>query len=109
MSFRFPIVIVTAIVSPSARPNERTVAPKIPARAAGRTTFQTVSHQVAPIATLASRSPPGTALMTSREIELRVGRIMMARMIEAIRGWGGEGGGGNGGTAPRRWASGWLM
>src|SRR5947208_6517489 len=83
-SLRLPIVIVTAIVSPSARPRASTVAPKMPARAAGRTTFQLVSHHVAPRATADSRSPFGTALRTSREIADSVGRIITASTSEAV-------------------------
>jgi len=83
MSGRLPIVMVTAIVSPSARPSARIVAPKMPARAAGSTTFHIVSHQVAPRATLASRMPTGTARITSRAIELSVGSTITDSTSEA--------------------------
>ena len=50
-----PMTIVTAIVSPSARPRPRMTAPTIPERAYGRTAFVTVSQRVAPRASIASR------------------------------------------------------
>src|ERR1700687_5664313 len=84
ISGRLPMTIVTATVSPSARPSARIVAPKIPARAAGSTTRHVISHHVAPNATDDSRSPRGTALITSREIAESVGRIMIARTSDAV-------------------------
>jgi hypothetical protein len=50
----FPITIVTAIVSPIARPSPRTTAPAIP-DAAFPKTILVVSHLVAPSASAASR------------------------------------------------------
>src|ERR1700674_4647088 len=85
ISGRLPMTIVTATVSPRARPRASIVAPKIPARAVGRTTRHVISHHVAPNATDDSRSPLGTALITSREIAASVGRIMMARTREAVK------------------------
>ena len=84
ISGRLPITIVTAIVSPSARPSPSTHAPKMPTRAAGSTTRVAVSHFVAPSAIDASRRSRGIAAITSREIAVTVGTIMSARMIPAV-------------------------
>src|SRR6266705_3205577 len=55
IALRFPIVMVTAIVSPTARPRPRMMAPKIPARAYRRTATRVVSQRVAPRLKAASR------------------------------------------------------
>src|SRR6266705_2511380 len=55
IALRFPIVMVTAIVSPTARPRPRMIAPKIPARAYRRTATRVVSQRVAPRLKAASR------------------------------------------------------
>ena len=78
------MTIVTAIVSPSARPSANTQAPKMPTRAAGSTTRVAVSHFVEPRAIDASRKSRGMAAMTSREIAVTVGTIINARMIPAV-------------------------
>src|SRR6266851_3116539 len=78
------MTIVTAMVSPSARPSARITAPKMPARADGSTTRHVVSHHVAPSATAFSFRPRGTARMTSRETALSVGRIITASTSEAV-------------------------
>ena len=85
MTYWLPITIVTAIVSPSARPSARMVAPKMPARADGKMTRHVVSHHVAPSATAFSFSPRGTALMTSREMAVSVGRIITASTRAALK------------------------
>src|SRR5256885_4966256 len=85
ISGRLPMTIVTAIVSPSARPRASTAAPKIPALAAGRITLALVSHHVAPSATDDSRSPCGTARSTSREMAESVGRIITASTRDALK------------------------
>src|SRR2546426_1858004 len=84
IALRFPIVIVTAIVSPTARPRPRMVAPKIPARAYRRTATRVVSHRVAPRLKAASRWLSGTARRASRETAEMVGMIMTARMTPAV-------------------------
>src|SRR5579863_433707 len=84
ISGRLPITMVTAIVSPSARPSASTHAPKMPTRAAGKTTFIAVSHFVDPSAIEASRKSRGIAAMTSREIAVTVGRIINAKMIPPV-------------------------
>src|SRR5439155_1045544 len=65
IALRFPIVIVTAIVSPTARPRPRMTAPKIPARAYLRTARRVVSQRVAPRLNAASRWLSGTARRAS--------------------------------------------
>ena len=81
---RLPMTIVTAIVSPSARPSPRMTAPMIPERAYGRTAFVIISQRVAPSASIASRCESGTAVMTSREIATMVGRIIRVRITPAV-------------------------
>ena len=78
-----PMTMVTAMVSPSARPRPRMTAPMMPDRANGRTARQMTSQRVAPSANIASRWLPGTAWMTSREMVTIVGRIMIVRMTPA--------------------------
>ena len=84
MSARLPITIVTAIVSPSARPKPRITAPKIPARELLRTAIFIISHWVQPRPSAASRCEWGMARKTSREIEEIVGMIMIARITPAV-------------------------
>src|SRR3712207_1340685 len=74
-----PITIVTAIVSPSARPRPSMTPPIMPARAYGTIASQITSHWVPPTASNASRWWTGTLLRTSREMAAMVGRIMIAR------------------------------
>src|ERR1041385_6882329 len=81
ISWRLPITIVTAIVSPSARPSPRITAPMSPVRPYGSTADRTASQRVAPIASAASRWLPGTASSTSRDTAAMYGTIMIARMI----------------------------
>src|SRR6266700_1365134 len=71
------------MVSPSARPSPRMIAPKIPGRALRRTAMRSISHFVAPSARAASRCIRGTAVTTSRVMEAMMGRIMMARIMPA--------------------------
>jgi hypothetical protein len=58
---------VTAIVSPSARPNPSITAPMIPDRPYGSTAVHTASQRVAPSPMAASRWVAGTARRTSRD------------------------------------------
>src|SRR5205807_892483 len=67
MSCRLPISMVTAMVSPSARPRPSMIAPMMPARPYGRTADHTASQRVAPSPSAASRWLPGTARSTSRD------------------------------------------
>src|SRR6266852_2292102 len=62
----FPMTMVTAIVSPSARASAKKIDPMIPVRANGTTTFQVDSQRVAPNASAASRWSLGTDISTSR-------------------------------------------
>ena len=56
-----PVTIITAIVSPMARPMPSMTAMTMPERAAGSTTRQIVCHCVAPMASAPSRYSLGTA------------------------------------------------
>src|SRR5260221_9825424 len=98
------MIMVTAMVSPSARPRARMVAPKMPAGEAGRIPRQVVSHQVAPRAVEASFRPPGTDRMTSRDTEARVGRTITARTSAAQKRLVGRGVPAKRGIQPR-----WLL
>ena len=76
---------VTAIVSPIARPRPSIEAPTIPEREYGSTAMRIISQRVAPSASDASLSSAGTVAMTSREIALTIGRIMIARISPATK------------------------
>ena len=80
----FPMTIVTAIVSPSARPNASMTPPRMPIRAVGRMTCRIVSHRVAPIPVYPSRRESGTDRMTSRETATTIGTIMTASTMPAV-------------------------
>src|SRR5207244_1843101 len=84
ITFLLPIVMVTAIVSPTARPKPRMMAPKSPARAYRSTASRVVSHRVAPRLSAASRWLSGTARKASRDTDEMVGMIMIARMTPAL-------------------------
>ena len=79
-----PMTMVTAIVSPSARPRPSMMAPTMPMRELRRTPMRIISQRVAPSASTASRWLLGTAVMMSRVSEEMMGRIMMARMMLAV-------------------------
>src|SRR5208283_5902388 len=80
----FPITIVTAIVSPIARPKASTMAAIIPVRANGKTAVLMVSQPVAPRAVQASRWLRGTAVITSRITDDPYGIIIIASMIPVV-------------------------
>ena len=79
------MTIVTAIVSPIARPRPSIAAPEMPAREYGRTARRIISQRVAPSASAASLLSAGTVAMTSREIAETIGRIMIARISPAMK------------------------
>src|ERR1700723_3317329 len=79
-----PITIVTAIVSPSARPSPKITDPIMPIRALRSTPIRSISQRVAPSASTASRWFTGTARITSLLIELITGKIMIARITLAV-------------------------
>ncbi|HEV2736391.1 MAG TPA: hypothetical protein VGV85_16215 [Longimicrobiaceae bacterium] len=85
ISGRLPITMVTAMVSPSARPSPRMVAPMIPGVAYGSTTCQVISQRVAPSASAPSRCTRGTAASTSRDTAEMKGITMIARITPADR------------------------
>src|SRR6266403_927687 len=83
ISGRLPITIVTAIVSPSARPKPKMIAPTMPARALRSTPMRIISQRVAPNASAASRWCCGMTVSTSRVIDEMIGMIMIARITPA--------------------------
>ena len=80
-----PMTTVTAIVSPSALPSPRIIAPRIPDRPYGISTCQMVSQRVEPSARAASRWEFGMARKTSRVTAAMVGMIIMVRISPAAR------------------------
>src|SRR6185312_17052218 len=71
-----PAVISTGDVSPSPRAAPSNTAVVRPERAVGNTTCQTVLSSDAPIASDASRSDPGTSLITTSEARMMIGNII---------------------------------
>jgi hypothetical protein len=61
----FPATIMTAMVSPTARPIDRIAAARMPDLAAGRTTILTACQGVAPTASIPSLYAAGTARSAS--------------------------------------------
>src|SRR5947208_2677236 len=78
-----PITIVTAIVSPSARPRARMHAPMNPDFAAGQTAMRIISQRVAPSPSAASRYVAGTERTASSETDTIIGSTMIARINTA--------------------------
>src|SRR6266403_1366997 len=83
ISGRLPITIVTAMVSPSARPKPKMIAPTMPARALRSTPMRIISQRVAPNASTASRWCCGMTVSTSRVMDEMMGMIMIARITPA--------------------------
>src|SRR3984957_18511733 len=79
-----PITKVTAMVSPSARPNPSIMPPTMPTRECGTTTFHITSQVVAPSPYPDSLSMGGTVSKTSRMIAAMNGSTMMARTTPAV-------------------------
>ena len=80
------MTIVTAIVSPSARPRPSIAAPAMPAprvRQHGHPDHLPARRAEGERGLLGSRI--GTVAMTSREIALTIGRIMIARISPATK------------------------
>ena len=83
---RLPMTIVTAIVSPRARPRPRIIAPKMPfARVGQSTAMRVTSQRVAPRPYAASRWRSGTLRKISRETLVMMGRIITAMISDAAR------------------------
>ena len=74
-----------AMVSPIARPRPSITAPTSPPALWGRTVSVIISQRVVPIASAPSLSPGGVVSMTSRDSEVMIGMIMIARMMPAVR------------------------
>ena len=70
-------MIVTAIVSPSARPSPSIEPPTMAERPNGRTAMRIISQRVAPSASAPSIWVRGVRANTSRVIALMIGRIMI--------------------------------
>ena len=85
MTAALPMTMVTAIVSPIARPRPSMAAPEIPAREYGSTATRIISQRVAPSASAASLWSRGTVDMTSREMALTIGTIMIAKISDATK------------------------
>ena len=79
------MTIVTAIVSPIARPRPSIAAPEIPAREYGRIAVRIISQRVAPSASAASLWSGGTVDITSRVMAETIGRIMIASTSPAMK------------------------
>jgi len=80
-----PINMVTAIVSPMARPKPNAIAAKIPEKPASITAVLIVSQGVAPNALTPSRNVVGIDKKTSRQTAVIVGRIMTAKINPAVK------------------------
>ena len=80
-----PITRAAAIVSPIARPRPTRIAPTTPAWLCGQTAPRIISQRVAPSAYAPSLSMAGTVAMTSRDSEVMIGVIMMARMSPQVK------------------------
>ncbi len=77
-----PVTMMTAMVSPIARPIPRMIAAAIPERAAGTMTRLIVCQRVAPVARDPSRYSMGTELIASSETLIIVGSVMIPRRID---------------------------
>src|ERR1051326_8074297 len=71
--------------SPLARPSPSITAPTSPPLLCGSTEARIISQRVAPSASAASFSDGGVVSMTSRDSDVMIGVIMIARMIPAVR------------------------
>jgi len=78
-----PITMLTAIVSPNARPKPRSIAAMILGAEARKTTFFTVSHFVAPMDNEASFKEMGIASNDSIHKDIMIGKTMIDRIVEA--------------------------
>jgi len=78
-----PITMLTAIVSPNARPKPRSIAAMMLGAEARNTTFLTVSHFVAPTERDASFKERGIASKDSMHNEMMMGNTMIDKMIAA--------------------------
>src|SRR5690625_1363258 len=79
-----PISMATAIVSPRARPKERTAPAMMPPRAYGSTARRSTSQRVAPRPQAASRCSAGTSRIASRARAVVNGTIIRASTRVAV-------------------------
>src|SRR5476651_362880 len=96
-----PTSMASAIVSPMARPNASTAAPKMPLAAIGREICRITSHRVAPRAAAPSLRACGVVLSAEPAKAAIVGRTMMARTKAAGKKPGPEEGVEKKGIQPR--------
>ena len=75
--------MVTAMVSPIARPKANIIPPTIPEKAAGTKTRKMVSQRVAPNPKEACLNSGGSEAKESRAIAVIIGRIIILRTIPA--------------------------
>ena len=76
-------MMLTAIVSPIARPSPSIDAPTMPFRENGRITLVIIPHRVPPRPSAASHWSRGTCDITSREIDATIGSTMIPTMSPA--------------------------
>ena len=76
-----PLIIATAIVSPSARPSPSIEAPITPARTHGKVTARIASESVIPSASAPSIVARGTCRRRSRVVAAMIGMTMIASTI----------------------------
>ena len=78
-----PMTMLTAMVSPNARPKPSSIAAITLGAEARNTTFFTVSHFVAPIDSEASFKEMGIASKASMHKDIMMGKTMIERIIAA--------------------------
>lgn len=83
MLLELPINIVTAIVSPIARPSPSITALTMPEKAAGMRTCKIVSQRVAPSPREAWRKLEGIEIKASRDKAVMIGKVIIAKMTPA--------------------------
>jgi hypothetical protein len=81
----FPMTMVTAMVSPMARPRPRMAAPAIPDLDRGSTATRSISQRVIPSASAASFSSAGAVAKTSRQMAVTIGSTMIASTTPAAK------------------------
>ena len=79
-----PVIINTAMVSPTTLPSPSKTAAIIPEEAVGTTVLMVVSHFVAPSARDACLNLFGTAFIASSEIEIMVGSAINASIMDPL-------------------------
>ena len=78
------MTIITAMVSPMARPRPSIAAPTRPLRTRGNTATRSISQRVAPIAIAPFLSSCDTVMSASRDSDVMMGVIITARITPAV-------------------------